>query len=305
MRRSSWFVVVFLLLALLAGCGQAAKNETQSAGPVGASALKSAGEGYVTSIERDASSRESIVLVSWNACNFGRSKTDQTIAFMAELLRNADIIALQEVSTSNFGAQAVAKLSDELNRKGAKWDYVVSDATHESGGKERYAFLWKTARIEALPRRAVLAEELKDDLEREPAKINFRIGGKNFTVASFHLVPTQKHPEREAEAVGEKSAGLSGSNTIFVGDFNLSHKKLDGAMEGRLGLKHCIQGKTSLKTKPGKGGLYLAKEYDNIYVGGGVKVHRSAILDFVPYFKDVSEARHISDHLPVFIIFDL
>ncbi len=46
------------------------------------------------------------------------------------------------------GAQAVARLADELNRKGTKWDYVISDPTSSSAYKtERYAFIWKTSKV--------------------------------------------------------------------------------------------------------------------------------------------------------------
>jgi hypothetical protein len=54
-----------------------------------------------------------------------------------------DIIAVQEV-VAGYGVQAVARLSDELNRTGSKWDYIISDPTSSSPYKtERYAFIWK------------------------------------------------------------------------------------------------------------------------------------------------------------------
>ena len=40
--------------------------------------------------------------------------------FMAETLRDCDVVAIQEVVAGPGGSQAVAKLADELNRKGAK-----------------------------------------------------------------------------------------------------------------------------------------------------------------------------------------
>jgi hypothetical protein len=44
-------------------------------------------------------------------------------------VRDYDIIAIQEVVAGYGGAQAVAKLADELNRKGSKWNYIISDPT--------------------------------------------------------------------------------------------------------------------------------------------------------------------------------
>ncbi len=67
---------------------------------------------------------------------------------MAELVRDADIVAIQEVVAGYGGAQAVARLVDNLNRKGAKWDYVISDPTNSPKYvTERYAFIWKTKNI--------------------------------------------------------------------------------------------------------------------------------------------------------------
>ena len=58
-------------------------------------------------------------LLSWNFENFGKSKSEETINYIANSLREYDIIAIQEVVAGYGGAQAVARLADELNRKGA------------------------------------------------------------------------------------------------------------------------------------------------------------------------------------------
>ena len=90
-------------------------------------------------------------LLSWNLENFGKSKSGQEISFIANTVKDYDIIAIQEVVAGYGGAQTVAKLADELNRKGSKWDYVVSNPTSSSAYKtERYAFLWKTASVKLI-----------------------------------------------------------------------------------------------------------------------------------------------------------
>jgi deoxyribonuclease-1-like protein len=61
-----------------------------------------------------------VKLVSWNIQNFEKSKSEVEINFIANTLKNYDIIAIQEVVAGYGGAQAVAKLAAELNRKGAK-----------------------------------------------------------------------------------------------------------------------------------------------------------------------------------------
>lgn len=74
----------------------------------------------------------SITICSWNLCNFGKSKSESEIEYIANTLKSYDIIAIQEVVAGEGGADAVARLSDALNRKGTKWDYTISDPTTNS-----------------------------------------------------------------------------------------------------------------------------------------------------------------------------
>ena len=87
-------------------------------------------------------------IISWNIQNFGRSKSesDSVMKYIASKVKIYDIVVVQEVSTSEFGAQAVAKLDDLLDRTGTSWDYVVSDPT-TGAGSERYAYLYKKNRV--------------------------------------------------------------------------------------------------------------------------------------------------------------
>jgi deoxyribonuclease-1-like protein len=51
-------------------------------------------------------------LISWNLKDFGKSKSDEEINFIANTLKNYDIVAIQEVVAGEGGAQAVARLAD-------------------------------------------------------------------------------------------------------------------------------------------------------------------------------------------------
>ena len=54
-------------------------------------------------------------LLSWNLENLGKSKSEGEITFIANTVKDFDIVALQEVVACDGGAQAVARLADELN----------------------------------------------------------------------------------------------------------------------------------------------------------------------------------------------
>lgn len=89
-----------------------------------------------------------IQLCSWNIENIGKSKSEENLEFIANTLRNIDVVAIQEVVAGYGGVQAISKLADKLNRKGAQWDYVISNPTTGSSYKtERYAYLWKTDKV--------------------------------------------------------------------------------------------------------------------------------------------------------------
>ena len=55
-------------------------------------------------------------LLSWNIENLGRSKSNLELEFIANTVKDYDIVALQEVVAGEGGAQTVAQLAAELNR---------------------------------------------------------------------------------------------------------------------------------------------------------------------------------------------
>ncbi|MBF0240646.1 MAG: endonuclease, partial [SAR324 cluster bacterium] len=79
----------------------------------------------------------------------------------------------------------------------------------------------------------------------------------------------------------------------------------DEAFDGlkKLGLIARIDSKTSLKMKRTRSGVHLANEYDNILTDAP-DVCAAGINDFTQAFSDFSEARKVSDHIPVFIRFN-
>jgi len=245
-------------------------------------------------------------ILSWNLENFGKSKSPQTIEFIANTIRDYDIVAIQEVVAGNGGAQAVAKLADELNRKGSKWDYTVSDPTSSSAYKtERYAFLWKTANIKKIGK-AWLEKKYHLEIDREPFFCTFEFENKQFTIANFHAITKSKQPETEIKYfkfIPEEYAKL---NILFVGDFNCpqSHSVFNPLK--KMGYQPALtQQKTSLKNKC-QGDNCLASEFDNIfYSTSKIKLKNTGIISFYKRFPSLVEARLISDHIPIWLEFSL
>lgn len=247
-----------------------------------------------------------VKLVSWNIQNFGKSKSEVEINFIANTLKNYDIIAIQEVVAGYGGAQAVAKLTDELNRKGSKWDYVISDPTSSSAYKtERYAFIWKTANLKKIGR-AWLEKKYHLEIDREPFYCTFEYKKNKFTVVNFHAITKSRQPETEIKYFKFLPGEYPNLNLIFAGDFNCPQSHTVFIPLRKMGYQSIlVNQKTSLKQEIKKG-KYLASEYDNMFYNTA-KINRidKGIISFYKTFGSLKEARMISDHIPIWFEFSL
>ena len=245
-------------------------------------------------------------LLSWNLENFGKSKSDQELTFIANTVRNYDIIAIQEVVAGYGGAQAVAKLADELNRKGAKWDYTISNPTTGNGYKsERYAFIWKTSKIKKIGK-AWLEIKYHLEIEREPYFCTFQYENKQFTVVTYHAITKKMQPETEIKYFKLLPDEYPALNLIFTGDFNCPQSHTVFNPLKKMGYRPIlVNQKTSLKQKC-KNQECLASEFDNIFFKTSkIKNIRSGFIPFYKSFGSLKEARKISDHVPIWIEFSL
>ena len=240
-------------------------------------------------------------VISWNIQNFGRSKSesDSVMKYICSKVKSHDIVVIQEVSTSEFGAQAVAKLDALLDRTGTSWDYVVSDPT-TGPGSERYAYLYKKSKVKL--KESGLEKTLQDKLNREPFRAVFIFKKNEYYLFNLHLVPTDKNPAVEAAHLASLGETYKGKRIIFMGDLNLSQ-----ASPGFDGVKKwakptLIGKKTSLKMKEGEAGEKLNMEYDNFFISSNIILKSSDVINFFSEFKELKTARKVSDHCPIYCI---
>ena len=250
--------------------------------------------------------QEQISLISWNIRDFGRTKNSEELDRMANILRDADIVAIQEVVSGYGGAQAVAKLADNLNRKGAKWDYVISNPTHSSKYvTERYAFIWKTKNIK-IKNRGELITELDSLVDREPFFLDFFIKGQKLTVLNFHSRPHDKNPEAEITAITQYLLGLDiKSPLILAGDFNVNEKGSVFTPLKEAGFKASIVNKKTTLKSVCKNNVYVNHAIDNIFYSEQISKLEGKVVDFVKFCENLISARQLSDHLPVLLEFEI
>lgn len=253
------------------------------------------------------STTNSISCASWNIENFGVSKSNEVIEFIANVIKSFDVVVIQEVVAGPGGPQAVARLAAALNIKGAKWDYCTSDPTSgdNSYKRERYAYLWKTTKLKK-GGDAWLERQYNMEIDREPYFANFNIDGRSFTLVNFHAITKKNHPETEVKYFKFLPNEYPSKNLIFCGDFNLPEKHTVFNPLKSIGYTSAlINQKTSLKEEC-KGEECLASEFDNFFFKRTkVKSIRSGIIPFYKSFSSLKEARLVSDHVPIFFEFSL
>ena len=238
--------------------------------------------------------------LSWNVENLGSSKTDSTVSFIANTIKGYDLVALQEIVAGDGGAQAVARLVDELNRKGSKWDYSISNPTSSSAYKtERYAFLWKTAEVKLIGK-PWLEKKYHLEIDREPYYATFEYDDKQFTLVNFHAITKSKQPATEIKYFKFLPAEYPKLNLIFIGDFNCPQSHTVFNPLRKMGWQNAFENqKTSLRMNC-KEADCLASEFDNIwYQPLKMNLSNAKVLYFYEAFPTLKEARKISDHIPI------
>ena len=248
-----------------------------------------------------------ISFCAWNIANFGQSKSEAEIQIMVQSIKQFDLVGIEEVVAGPGGAQAVARLADALNRTGTQWDYRISDPTSKTFGshkQERYAFLWKTAKVK-LVGRPFLEPTYQAEIEREPYVGVFQAKQKTFRVFLFHAITQSQQPEREIKYFKFLPELYPQYPILFAADFNCpeSHTVFN-PLKKQGYVPALTQQKTSLKMSCINGNC-LASEFDNIfYKPNEFNVTKKGIIPFYENNPSFNMARGVSDHVPVFIEFE-
>lgn len=249
-----------------------------------------------------AACTDPLTLYTWNIRDFGQSRDAGEIAEIADFVKEADILAIQEVVPST-GPDAVRRLVQELSDHGHSREFVVSPPTTGSkSSRERYAYIWNPRKT--FLERSFLDSSLESSIDREPYIGVFRIPGRKLTIFSFHAVPTKRKPAQEIRQLIDSTFLLTrppNALLAVVGDFNLSFRSSAFDRLRVHGLQSHLRGKTALKRK-WKNGQHLTKAYDNIFFSNHGTVCQSGILDFSVNYPTLKKARlRMSDHLAGFI----
>lgn len=281
----------------------------------------------INDAEIPTSKSNNLRLLTWNIRNFNKDKEDKAITYIAEVIKNFDVIAIQECKDSLGGIEKLQKVL------GKKYRFLFSDS---SGNSERLVFCYDSAKVEftGLAAEIVMAPGsgrtgVKAELEfdRTPYMASFRSNGCNFCVVTVHIYygsgSSVKYRKQEIANVAKrlketsKDTDALDSDYIVCGDFNIedtrSHLKEKGAKEDPLdGLFDALLSggiiiPDDIRNSPSN--LSKNKHFDQIgfhkYKDSTLEYIKGGVIDFVGavYVNDPKLKYKLTDHLPMWAVF--
>lgn len=272
--------------------------------------------------------RNNFRLLTWNIRNFHGRKEDKAMSYIAKIIKNFDVIAIQEVKDDLGGIEKLQRLL------GKKYKFLFSDP---AGNGERLVFCYDSKRVEftGLAAEIVMAPGQGNgtvlpvlEFARTPYMASFRINGCNFILVTVHIYygsgSKVKHRLTEIKNIAKFLEKRSGdvdsldSDYIACGDFNIERirakirkkKKVDPIDE----LFAALQSKglivpDIIQNSPSN--LSQRKHFDQIayhqYDDSTISFVDGGVIDFVGavYRWDKKLRYKLTDHLPMWAVFDV
>lgn len=266
-------------------------------------------------------------LLTWNIRNFHGRKEKKAVSYIAKIIKNFDVIAIQEIKSDLGGIEKLQKVL------GKKYRFIFSDP---SGNGERLLFCYDSKKIQftGLAAEIVMAPgqgkktvPAELEFERTPYMASFRMRGCNFILVTVHIyygsgsavkyrLDEIKNIAKFLEKRSSDTDSLD-SDYIACGDFNIERvrrkmrKKEKGDPLDKL--FSALQSKgliipDDIKNSPSN--LSKTSHFDQIafhqYKDSTIKFVKGGVIDFVGavYRKDKKLKFKLTDHLPMWAVFD-
>jgi endonuclease/exonuclease/phosphatase family metal-dependent hydrolase len=274
-----------------------------------------------------------LLIGTWNIRGFGRvygawdentgspKRNLRAMAYIAEIVRRFDVIAIQEVKRDT---SAVRLLLKEF--LGPGWGLIVSDVSAgDRGNEERLAFIYDERRIQpsGLAGEIVLPPTAEGDpvqqFDRTPYIVGFESKGERFALLTAHIrygdVPADRMDEvrslAEYTAVEIRDRAkdeAEENNLIVLGDFNIDQRGDNPLFQAFVSTGLYVPSPLlNLKTTYGT----EAKYYDQIaWFMGDLDLltnEHAGVIDFAgAVYQEMPEVQmsyRVSDHFPLWVEF--
>jgi len=265
--------------------------------------------GSVTLSTPPARTKGAIRVASFNIQVFGttKSKKPHVMDILARIVRQFDIVAVQEVRSVN--QDIIPNFVDLVNSNGAQFDYVIGPRLGRTTSKEQYTFIYDMTTVEVDRKQLYTVDDPDDVLHREPLVGWFRVRGPppdeafTFSLVNIHTDPDET--KQELNALDDvyrvvRDDGRQEDDVIVLGDLNVDVEHL-GQLGQISGITWVISGMMKTNTRG-------TKQYDNIVFHSEATrefTGRAGVFDFMrQYNLSMDEAIEVSDHLPVWAEFN-
>lgn len=243
---------------------------------------------------------------AWNIQHLGHGQ-QKSYPILSHVASTFDFLAIQEVMT----AEGVQRLQQQLEKDtGEKWGLLYSGRLGRGSYREKYAFLWREAKVDYVDG-AVVYVDKREAFIREPFAARFATadGTLRFVAATVHILYGGSVTARTPEILALRgywdwldALFPEDDHLILLGDFNLapSHEAWGPLKEVARPL--IVEGATTLSSIDGR----FANLYDNIWVPkeSTLNITASGILAFPAAigWSHEKARRHVSDHAPVYMV---
>jgi endonuclease/exonuclease/phosphatase family metal-dependent hydrolase len=161
-----------------------------------------------------------VTVAAFNIQVFGTSKAskDDVMEVLANISRNFDIIAVQEIRDSS--QTALPALVDRINsHQGPKYNYTVGPRLGRTSSKEQYAYIYREG-IELLGNYTF--NDSSDIFHREPYIARFRADGFDFVLIVLHTDPDETPEELDALplVLADAETSYGEDDLVIIGDLN-------------------------------------------------------------------------------------
>ena len=254
-----------------------------------------------------ASTEHVIRIGSFNANGFNDSKMKdaKTVSVMADIIRQFDVVALQEFDSSN--AFALKRFVKQLNASGR--DFEILRGTGQAGlaNHQQAAILYDASTIELESSQYYHINDPDHVLDRDPLVAWFRTraneGAFTFTLVNVHL--TSQGDQPEVSQISQifravRNDGRGEDDVILAGDFGISGFQLNqlAVSQGLQAVNVDVPTDTS-----------STNQLDNFLLdplATSEFTGESGVFDFLKLFNfTLEQAMFVSDHMPVWAEFEV
>jgi deoxyribonuclease-1-like protein len=247
-----------------------------------------------------------IRIASFNLHLFGQHKAENpfVIETVAKILRQYDVIALQEICTKQ--QDLLPLLIERINQSDRQFDYVIGPRVGRTENKEQFAFIFDTTTLETDRTQLYSVDDPEDLLSREPLVGWFRSKAIStehaftFTLVNVHLDSdlTDKEIHILPELVRSiHTDGRKEDDILIIGDVGASDSRMRFVRSA--GMNFALEGvPTTSHGNAMMDNIIMPIKATDEFTG------RAGVFDFLRnYNLSIEQAQQVSDHLPIWAEF--